>query len=95
MILSRWITMEIFLRRHLVQVHRLNKFKPLFISVAESMVIFAPIDQFGCCKASFLVIPCSSVRVLPKNGPPEQVRMRRRTSPVPAALKGLKERGVL
>ena len=54
---------------------------PLFISVAESMVIFAPMDQFGCCKASFLVTPCSSVRVFPKNGPPEQVRMRRRTSP--------------
>jgi hypothetical protein len=30
---------------------RLNDFQPLFISVAESIVILAPIFQFGCCRA--------------------------------------------
>jgi len=39
------------------------------------MVIFAPIDQFGCFKASLAVTFSSSSRVLPKNGPPDAVRI--------------------
>ena len=39
--------------------------RPLFIRVAESTVILAPMDQFGCCKASSLVIPFSSEAVRP------------------------------
>ncbi len=54
---------------------------PLFISVAESTVIFAPMLQFGCRSASARVLPASSPRVRPKNGPPEQVRMSRLISP--------------
>ena len=37
------------------------------------MVIFAPIDQFGCLSASLTVTFLSSSRVLPKNGPPDAV----------------------
>ena len=46
---------------------------PLFISVAQSTVIFGPIFQFGCFSASSFVFPASASRVMPKNGPPEQV----------------------
>ena len=45
------------------------------MSVAESTVIFAPIDQLGCRSASAAVIPSSSLAVLPRNGPPDAVRM--------------------
>ena len=44
------------------------------------MVIFAPIDQFGCFSASSGRTCSSSSCVRPKNGPPEHVRIRRRTS---------------
>ena len=53
---------------------------PLFMSVAQSTVIFAPIFQFGWRSASDLVIQTNSSRVFPKNGPPEQVKIRRLTS---------------
>ena len=48
--------------------------KPLFIIVAESIVILAPIVHCGCCRASFLVATaiCPLDQVL--NGPPEAVR---------------------
>ena len=48
---------------------------PLFIMVAESMVIFAPMLQLGCRSASMTVTLRSSSVVLPKKGPPEAVRM--------------------
>ena len=48
---------------------------PLFIIVAESMVIFAPIDQFGCLRACSAVTSLSSSAFLPKNGPPDAVRI--------------------
>ena len=54
--------------------------RPLFMSVAQSTVIFAPIFQFGWRSASDLVIQTNSSRVFPKNGPPEQVKIRRLTS---------------
>jgi hypothetical protein len=43
----------------------------LFISVAESIVIFAPMDHVGCDRACSLVTVCSSVYVRERNGPPE------------------------
>ena len=48
--------------------------KPLFIMVAESMVIFAPMSQFGCFRAmSFVALAMLSLsQVL--NGPPDAVR---------------------
>ena len=46
---------------------------PLFIMVAESMVILAPIDQFGCASACSRVMPRISSNFFPKNGPPEAV----------------------
>ena len=47
---------------------------PLLTIVAESMVIFCPMDQFGCFNASstWTFFICSLV--LPLNGPPEAVR---------------------
>ncbi len=47
---------------------------PLFTSVEESTVIFRPIDQFGCFKASSTVISASSSFFLPRKGPPDAVR---------------------
>ena len=47
----------------------------LFMSVAQSMVIFGPIFQLGWRRASALVTDASSSRLFPKNGPPEQVRI--------------------
>ncbi len=50
------------------------------MSVAESIVIFAPIDQFGCLSARSGVTPGSSAAGTVRSGPPEAVRIRRRTS---------------
>ena len=47
--------------------------KPLFMSVAESMVIFAPMSHVGCFRASAAVTVCSCSFVNLRNGPPEQV----------------------
>ena len=48
--------------------------RPLFMSVAESMVIFGPMLQVGCASASAGVTAASSSRVRPRNGPPDAVR---------------------
>src|SRR6266498_2418662 len=53
---------------------------PLFMSVAESMVILSPIDQFGCLSARAGVTSRSSGPGTVRRGPPLAVRMRRRTS---------------
>ncbi len=53
--------------------------RPLFINVAESMVIFRPIDQLGCFRHSAKVTWRSSVSFRPRNGPPEAVSNRRLT----------------
>src|SRR5262249_17023661 len=59
---------------------------PLFISVAESIVTFGPIDQFGWRSACSGVAARISSIVQVRNGPPEAVRMMRWTfSRVPAA----------
>ena len=53
--------------------------KALLSIVAESMVIFAPMCQFGCLRASaaFARAICSGAHV--RKGPPEAVMSRRRT----------------
>ena len=67
----------------------------LFISVAESIVIFGPICQVGCLRASSGVTSASSAADLPRNGPPDDVRMTRRTSWRPPGLERLEDRRVL
>ena len=47
--------------------------RPLLARVAESTVIFRPIDQVGCARASSIVTCSSSSRERPRNGPPEAV----------------------
>ena len=49
--------------------------RPLFIKVAESIVILAPISQQGCFKASFLVIFFRYSASLSTKGPPDAVRI--------------------
>jgi len=44
------------------------------------IVMTRPIAQVGCAIASSGVTPLSSARLRPRNGPPEAVRMSRRTS---------------
>ena len=48
---------------------------PLFIIVAESMVIFAPILQLGCLSACSRVTCSSCSLVNVRNGPPDAVRI--------------------
>ena len=52
----------------------------LFISVAESTVIFGPIRQVGCRSASSTVTSASSRGLRPRNGPPLAVSTTRSTS---------------
>ena len=55
--------------------------RPLFISVAESIVILPPIAQVGCASACSIVTLGSSAALRPRNGPPEAVRISRSTVP--------------
>ena len=50
---------------------------PLFISVAESIVIFRPIRHVGCFNASLGLTVASWLREWPRNGPPDAVRTSR------------------
>ena len=51
---------------------------PLFIRVAESIVIFGPMCQVGCCSASAgVTVPALSRQAA--NGPPDAVRISRCT----------------
>ena len=54
--------------------------KPLFIIVAQSMVIFAPIFHVGCFKASSLFILSKSSIGTFLNAPPEAVIINLETS---------------
>src|SRR4051795_3153972 len=47
--------------------------RPLFMSVAESIVILPPIVHVGCASASSIVTFWSSSRERPRNGPPDAV----------------------
>ena len=70
--------------------------RPLFISVAESMVILRPICQVGCCSASSAVTRCRARDARrPRNGPPDAVRISRRTSRGVAAVQALMDGVVL
>jgi hypothetical protein len=46
---------------------------PLFIMVAQSIVIFLPIFHVGCFNASEAGSSANSLRFLPRNAPPEAV----------------------
>ena len=65
MTLSRWTTIWILSsgrpNSHTASISS----SPLFIRVAESMVIFAPMFQLGCLRASAFVLPFSSAAVMP------------------------------
>ncbi len=52
--------------------------RPLFIIVAESMVIFGPMRQRGWASASSTVTVLKSRAGSAPKGPPEAVRIRRR-----------------
>ena len=71
--LSRWTTIWILSsgrpNSHAASISS----RPLFIRDAESIVILAPIFQFGCLSASAFVLVRSCSVVMPKNGPPEAV----------------------
>ena len=51
--------------------------RPLFIMVAESTEIFAPMSQVGCATASAGVARAIAARSQVRNGPPEAVRITR------------------
>ena len=68
---------------------------PLFISVAESMVIFGPMFHVGCRSASPGVTSASSAADRPRKGPPEAVRISRRTSRRSPPVQALVNRVVL
>src|SRR5438270_4883475 len=53
---------------------------PLLNKVAESIVIFGPMFQVGCFKACSTVIESNCSRGVSRNGPPDAVRIIRRTS---------------
>ena len=55
--------------------------RPLFIIVAESIVILGPIFQVGCASASSTVIASKVSRRRSRKGPPEAVSTSRRASP--------------
>ena len=62
--------------------------KALFINVAESQVILAPMSQFGCVVAfacnfsgSCSAMRCISARSTSLNAPPEAVKMILRNAP--------------
>src|SRR2546425_859220 len=80
MMLSRWTTTSIFEAGMSNSHPASTTSRPLFIRVAESMVILSPIFQFGCLRACSTVTSrsCSLVRF--QSGPPEAVRMSRRMS---------------
>ena len=69
--------------------------RPLFISVAESIVILPPIAQVGCWSASSTLTSSSSARERPRNGPPEAVMTSLSTAPGGLAGDQLVQRGVL
>lgn len=72
------ILSEVTLNNHLASMTS----SPLFIMVAESTVIFAPMSQFGCFNASAGVTPLMASTDHSLNGPPLAVSTIRRTSRV-------------
>ena len=68
---------------------------PLFASVAESTVIFGPIDHVGCARASSTVTDSRSASDRFRKGPPEAVSTIESTRARGPALEALEDRGVL
>ena len=68
---------------------------PLFINVAESIVIFGPICHVGCFSASSAVTRSRLACARPRNGPPDAVSTRRRSSRACAAMQALVDGVVL
>ena len=66
---TTWISSGVTPKRCMASINS----SPLFIIVAESTEIFAPILQLGCFTACSGVTSSSSARLLPLNGPPEPV----------------------
>lgn len=64
-----------FFNRNMEKGYASKTSSALFTMVAESMVIFLPIDQLGCFKASSFFFSFISSFVRPKKGPPEAVKM--------------------
>ena len=64
-ILSRWMTTEIFSAGIPYRCMASMTSSPLFIRVAESTVILAPMDQLGCFRASSTVMLTNSSRFRP------------------------------
>src|SRR5207344_2765737 len=80
MMLSRWIMTSIWFSG-MSKSHRASTTsRPLFMRVAESIVILAPIYQLGCWSARSGVTSCNSSRLRVQRAPPDAVKIRRRTS---------------
>ena len=75
-----WRTMSIFRPGTSKSQRASMTSSPLFIIVAESIVIFGPIFHVGCRRASSTVIAGNVAKSRVRNGPPEAVRTRRFTS---------------
>ena len=87
--LSGWTTTSIWSGRRSKSHRASMTSRALFIRVAESIEIFGPIFQVGCRSASSGVTSASSRALRPRNGPPDEVRITRRTSRfVPARAPG-------
>ena len=69
--------------------------RPLFMRVAESIVILGPMRQVGCARASSRVMRSKLSRGRLRNGPPEAVRMQPPHVLRPAAVEALVQRAVL
>ena len=70
--------------------------RPLFASVAESTVIFRPIDQVGCARASVdRDVRRARPATRPRNGPPDAVRTSDCDRVGSTSLEALEERRVL
>src|SRR5579871_509199 len=72
---SGWITMSIFSKGVLNRKWASMTSNPLFMRVAESMVILGPMRQVGWFKASLRVILGKCFLSRFRKGPPEAVRM--------------------
>ncbi len=68
---------------------------PLFASVAESIVIFGPIDHVGCASASSTVTDSSSSADRFRNGPARRREHDRVDRPGHVPVEALEERGML
>ena len=66
--------------------------RPLFISVAESTVILAPIAHVGCASASVDGDPGQLLARRPRNGPPEAVKTMPPSAPAAARPRHCMER---